>query len=178
MPRPYFDSNDKIEEIMRVNHAGEFGAQKIYYGQLKFTKNIKDKIIIKEMLEQELEHLHFFENEIKHKQLRPTLLLPMWDIFGYMLGAVSGILGNRAAMVVTESVEEVIIEHYQEQIDHLSVHDKTNPLLGKIIKFQSDEAEHIEIAVKNDSRKSMLRSPISKLVQAVCHSAIMLSKKL
>lgn len=178
MPKPYFEKTDKIQEIIRVNHAGEFGAQVIYRGQLKFTKNIKDKIIIKDMLEQELEHLTYFENEIKINNLRPTFLLPVWDICGYMLGVVSGALGIKATMVVTESIEEVIVQHYQEQIDYLNVHEKDHPLLPKIIKFREDEAAHIHTAIQNESHNSLLYKPLAKLVKIICHTAITLSKRI
>lgn len=178
MPKPYFENIDKIHEIIRVNHAGEFGAQVIYQGQLKFTKNLKNKIIIKEMLEQELAHLNYFENEIKNTKSRPTFLLPIWNICGYMLGVVSGVLGIKTAMVVTESIEEVIVQHYQQQIDYLNAHDKDNSLLPKIIQFQQDEAEHIHTAIQNESHSSLFYKPLAKLVKGICYTAITLSKKI
>lgn len=178
MPKPYFENTDKIQEIIRVNHAGEFGAQVIYQGQMKFTKDLKNKIIIKEMLEQELEHLKYFENQIKNTKSRPTFLLPIWNICGYMLGVVSGALGIKTAMAVTESIEEVIVQHYQEQINYLNVQDKENPLLSKIIQFQQDEAEHIHTAIDNESRSSVIYQPLRKLVKGICYAAITLSKKI
>ena len=85
MPRPYFEDNDKkIKEIIMVDHAGEYGAQKIYEGQLDYTKNPKSRELIQHMLEQELEHLDYFKQQIKEGKSRPTFLMPLWQILGYV----------------------------------------------------------------------------------------------
>ena len=106
----------KIEEFIRVDHAGERGAIKIYEGQLlalnTLVKDDEMKKTIEEMREHEREHANYFENEIKKRGIRPTKFLPLWDLLGVGLGFGSTILGKKAAMLCTASVEEVIDEHY------------------------------------------------------------------
>ena len=122
-------TNKKIlEEIIRVDHAGERGAIKIYEGQLLALNTlIKDenlKKTIEEMKIHEKEHFNFFENEIKKRKIKPTKFLPLWDLLGVGLGFGSTLLGKKAAMLCTASVEEVIDEHYQNQINQLGSDEK------------------------------------------------------
>jgi ubiquinone biosynthesis monooxygenase Coq7 len=116
-------SKNKIEEFIRVDHAGERGAVKIYEGQLlalnTLVKDEKLKKTIEEMKVHEKEHCEFFEKEIKKRNIKPTKLLPLWDLLGVTLGFGSTLLGKKAAMLCTASVEEVIDKHYQNQIDQL-----------------------------------------------------------
>ena len=118
----------KIEEFIRVDHAGERGAIKIYEGQLlALSTLIKDedlKKTIKNMKEHEEVHCDFFENEIKKRDIKPTKLLPLWDLLGLGLGFGSTILGKKTAMLCTASVEEVIDNHYKNQIDQLELDEK------------------------------------------------------
>ena len=122
----------KIEKFIRVDHAGERGAVKIYEGQLlalnTFVKNESLKKTIGEMKVHEKEHCEFFENEIKKRNIKPTKLLPLWDLLGVGLGFGSTLLGKKAAMLCTASVEEVIDEHYLNQIKQL---DKNETKLKK-----------------------------------------------
>lgn len=179
MPKPYFeDKNKKLSQIIMVNHAGEYGAQRIYEGQINYTKDTKQKSLIRHMLEQELMHLNYFENEIKKGASRPTAMMPLWKIFGYGLGAISARIGPRTAMLVTESVEKVIVDHYQEQIDYLEKANPNNPVLQKIKEFKQDEADHIHIALKNESTKSPFYSLLSNIVGKICKTAIFISKKI
>lgn len=179
MPRPCFENTQKkIQEIIMVDHAGEYGAQRIYEGQLANTKDPQIKELIKHMLEQELEHLDYFEKQIKEGKGRPTALIPMWRICGYALGALSAKLGPKTAMLVTENVEEIIVDHYQEQIDYLEKTDKNNPLLAKIKKFKQDEADHIHIAVDNASNDAQFYNILSNIIRGICLSAIFVSKKI
>ena len=119
---------NKLEEFIRVDHAGERGAIKIYEGQLLALKTFfKDPDLLKtveEMKVHEQEHCEFFEKEIKKRNIKPTKLLPLWDLLGVGLGFGSTILGKKAAMLCTASVEEVIDEHYQNQIDQLGADEK------------------------------------------------------
>ena len=117
-------TNKKIlEEIIRVDHAGERGAIKIYEGQLLALKTIKqDRSLentIEEMKEHEKEHLEYFENEIQKRKIKPTYLLPLWDVMGVALGFGTVLLGKKAAMLCTASVEEVIEDHYEGQLKKL-----------------------------------------------------------
>mgnify|MGYP000019318310 CR=1 FL=1 len=177
MPRPYFKEPNKIQEMIQVNHAGEFGAQQIYKAQIKFARSKATKMILDEMLQQELAHLEYFTNEIKSGRGRPTMLLPIWRIFGYGLGAVTGIMGHKYVMLATESVEEVIVNHYQDQINYLKAHDPSNPMLAKIQQFQQDEAAHIKIAIDSEYDSSFSLRIMKQMVKVICHSAIYLSKK-
>ena len=118
----------RVEEFIRVDHAGERGAIKIYEGQLlalnTFVKNDDLKKKIEEMKVHEKEHCEFFENEIKRRNIQPTKLLPLWDLLGVGLGFGTTLLGKKAAMLCTASVEEVIDEHYLNQINHLDSSEK------------------------------------------------------
>src|SRR5210317_615245 len=127
-------SKNKIEEFIRVDHAGERGAVKIYEGQLlalnTLVKDEKLRKTIEEMKVHEKEHCEFFEKEIKKRNIKPTKLLPLWDLLGVTLGFGSTLLGKKAAMLCTASVEEVIDKHYQNQIDQL---DKSEKELKKVV---------------------------------------------
>ena len=121
-------SNNKIHEFIRVDHAGERGAVKIYEGQLlalnTFVKDENLKKMIEEMKVHEMEHCEFFEKEIKKRNIKPTKFLPLWDLLGVGLGFGSTLLGKKAAMLCTASVEEVIDEHYLSQIKQLGDNEK------------------------------------------------------
>ena len=134
----------KLEEFIRVDHAGERGAIKIYEGQLLALGTLINdeglKKTIKNMKEHEEVHCNFFENEIKKRNIKPTKLLPLWDLLGLGLGFGSTILGKKAAMLCTASVEEVIDDHYKNQIDQIRS-DEDN-LKKNIGKFRDDELHH------------------------------------
>ena len=138
----------KLEEFIRVDHAGERGAIKIYEGQLlalsTIVKNNDLKEMIRDMKEHEQEHCNFFEDEIRKRNIKPTKLLPLWDLLGLGLGFGSTILGKKAAMLCTASVEEVIDGHYKNQIDQIGS-DEID-LKKNIIKFRNDEINHKDIA--------------------------------
>ena len=138
-----------LEEFIRVDHAGERGAIKIYEGQLlalnTFIKDSKLKKKIEEMKIHEKEHCDYFENEIKKRNITPTKFLPLWDLLGVSLGFGSTILGKKAAMLCTASVEEVIDEHYANQIKCLGSDEKK--LKDKIIKFREDELHHKDLSL-------------------------------
>ena len=169
-----------LEEIIRVDHAGERGAIKIYEGQLlalktiKQDNNLKDKI--EEMKEQEKEHLEYFEKEIQKRKIKPTYLLPLWDIMGVTLGFGTALLGKKAAMLCTASVEEVIEDHYQNQLKKLGK-DETN-LKEKIEKFKSDEINHKNIAYEAGATNKGLYSVMDKIIRAGSRIAITISEKI
>ncbi|MCP5378760.1 MAG: demethoxyubiquinone hydroxylase family protein [Rickettsiaceae bacterium] len=181
MPKPFFNNNHskKIEEIIRVNHAGEFGAQKIYQGQIRYCKNPEDQKILKIMLDQEQKHLEYFSHKIQKGYSRPTIFMPLWNIGGYLLGAISAKINLKAAMIVTENVEAVIEDHYAKQIDYLETYDSKNSMLDNIKKFQADETEHKDIAITHiQDNSNMLDNLIGNCIKTICRSAIFLSKKL
>ena len=170
---------DKIEEFIRVDHAGERGAVKIYEGQLLALNTVvKDedlKKTIEEMKIHEKEHCDFFENEIKKRKIKPTKFLPLWDLLGVGLGFGSTILGKKAAMLCTASVEEVIDEHYQNQINQLGSNEKN---LKKIIKFREDELHHKDIAYDKGATKKGLYSIMDKIIKTGSKVAINISEKI
>ena len=174
------NSKTKIEEFIRVDHAGERGAVKIYEGQLLALNTIvKDddlKKTIEEMKVHEEEHCEFFENEIKKRKIKPTKFLPLWDLLGVGLGFGSTILGKKAAMLCTASVEEVIDEHYQNQINQLGSDEKV--LKKKIIKFREDELHHKEIAYDNGATKKGLFGLLDKVIKTSSRIAITISEKI
>ena len=170
----------KIEEFIRVDHAGERGAVKIYEGQLLALNTlIKDESLkktIEEMKIHEKEHCDFFENEIKKRKIEPTKFLPLWDLLGVGLGFGSTLLGKKAAMLCTASVEEVIDEHYQSQIDQLGSEEKD--LKKKIIKFREDELHHKDIAYEKGATKKGPYSILDKIIKTGSKIAINISEKI
>jgi ubiquinone biosynthesis monooxygenase Coq7 len=169
-----------IEEIIRVDHAGERGAIKIYEGQLLALKTIKKdetlKEIIEEMKNQEKEHLNYFENEILKRKIKSTSFLPLWDILGVTLGFGTALLGKKATMVCTSSVEEVIEKHYQSQIDQLE--DDEKDLKDKIKKFQADEVNHKNTAYNLGANNEGFYSIMDKIIKTGSKIAISISKKI
>tara|TARA_B100001175_G_scaffold32784_1_gene23931 strand:+ start:134 stop:667 length:534 start_codon:yes stop_codon:yes gene_type:complete len=169
----------KVEEFIRVDHAGERGAIKIYEGQLlalkTIIKNPELQKKIEEMQEHEREHNDFFEKELKKRNIKPTKLLPLWDLLGIGLGFSSTLLGKKAAMLCTASVEEVIDEHYQNQINNLNEDEKV--LKKKIIKFRADEINHKNIAYEEGATKDGLYSLVDKVIKIGSKVAINISEK-
>ena len=171
--------NSKVEEFIRVDHAGERGAVKIYEGQLlalnTIVKNDDLKKTIEDMKEHEIEHCQFFEKEIKKRNIKPTKFLPLWDLLGVGLGFGSTILGKKAAMLCTASVEEVIDKHYQDQINQLGPEEKE--LKKKITKFRQDELGHKDIAYEEGASKEGLYSIMDKIIKTGSKIAIRISEK-
>ena len=170
----------KLEEFIRVDHAGERGAIKIYEGQLlALSTVVKDndlKEMIKDMKEHEQEHCNFFEDEIRKRNIKPTKLLPLWDLLGLGLGFGSTILGKKAAMLCTASVEEVIDGHYKSQIDQIGSDE--NDLKKNIIKFRNDEINHKDIAYDNGATKEGFYTIIDKVIKTGSKLAIKISEKI
>jgi ubiquinone biosynthesis monooxygenase Coq7 len=170
----------KIEEFIRVDHAGERGAVKIYEGQLLALNTlVKDEALkktIEEMKVHEKEHCEFFEKEIKKRNIKPTKLLPLWDLLGVTLGFGSTLLGKKAAMLCTASVEEVIDKHYQNQIDQLDKSEKE--LKNRIIKFREDELHHKDIAYEKGATKKGCYSILDKVIKTGSKIAINISEKI
>ena len=169
-----------LEEIIRVDHAGERGAIKIYEGQLLALKTLKQnpslKRKIEEMKEHEKEHYEYFDNQIKKRNIKPTKLLPLWDVMGVTLGFGTAMLGEKAAMLCTASVEEVIDGHYKDQTYKLGKDEKK--LKEKIIKFRQDELDHKDIAYEKGATKKGLYSIMDKLIKTGSKLAINISEKI
>ena len=169
-----------LEEIIRVDHAGERGAIKIYEGQLLALSTIKQdndlKNIIEEMKEHEKEHLEYFEKEIQKRKIKPTYLLPLWDVMGVSLGFGTALLGKKAAMLCTASVEEVIETHYENQLKKIGSDEKD--LKIKIEKFKSDEVNHKNTAYDSGASKSGIYSVLDVLIRTGSKIAINISEKI
>jgi len=169
-----------LEEIIRVDHAGERGAIKIYEGQLLALKTIKQdndlKDKIEEMKEQEKEHLEYFEKEIQKRKIKPTYLLPLWDVMGVALGFGTALLGKKAAMLCTASVEEVIEDHYQNQLKKLG-NDEMD-LKTKIEKFKGEEVKHKNMAYESGATNKGLYSIMDKVIRTGSRIAITISEKI
>ena len=170
----------KLEEFIRVDHAGERGAIKIYEGQLlalnTFNKDEKLKKLIEEMKVHEEEHSEYFEKEINKRNIKPTRFLKIWDLLGVGLGFGSTILGKKAAMLCTASVEEVIDGHYKDQTYKLGEDEKE--LKEKIKKFRDDELQHKEIAYDNGATKKGLFGVLDKVIKTSSRIAITISEKI
>ena len=173
-------NKNKIEEFIRVDHAGERGAIKIYEGQLlalnTIVKNEELKKKIEEMQIHEREHCDYFEKEIKRRNIKPTKFLPLWDLLGVGLGFGSTLIGKKAAMLCTASVEEVIDKHYQNQINQLKNDEKE--LKNKIIKFRNDELHHKDIAYEEGATKEGFYSIMDKIIKTGSKIAINISEKI
>ena len=173
-------TNKRVQEFIRVDHAGERGAVKIYEGQLlalnTIVKNESLKKTIEDMKEHEIEHCQFFEKEIKKRNIEPTKFLPLWDLLGVGLGFGSTLLGKKAAMLCTASVEEVIDKHYLNQINQLGPNEKK--LKNKIIKFRQDELNHKHIAYEKGATKKGFYSIMDKVIKTGSKLAISISEKI
>jgi 3-demethoxyubiquinol 3-hydroxylase len=173
-------NQNTLEEIIRVDHAGERGAIKIYEGQLLALKTIKQdenlKNIIERMKEHEKEHLEYFEKQIQKRNIRPTRMLPLWDIMGVALGFGTAMLGKKATMLCTASVEEVIEKHYENQLKKIGNDEKD--LKNKIEKFKSDEVNHKNIAYETGATNKGFYSLMDKIIQTSSRIAITISEKI
>lgn len=179
----------KIEEIIRVNHAGEMGAKVIYQGQMAAFRIKQDKDSLKlvdHMLKQEEVHFDYFDDKIKQHQIRPTLMQPIWKFAGFALGFTTAMIDKKAAMACTTAVEEVIDEHYQgqmkfmdEELDYLEAEEKVEmkELKGKISQFRDEELEHRDIGYKHDAAKFKGFFPLNIFIKTASKLAIAISKK-
>ncbi len=174
--KKYTDKNI-LEEIIRVDHAGEYGATRIYDGQIAiFGKDSKIGKTIQHMADQEQEHIEKFNELIIEKRVRPTALLPLWNIAGYALGAGTAMMGEKAAMACTVAVEKVIGEHYREQQNLLE--DDEKELKATIAKFEKDELEHHDIGLEHDAENAPGYKIMTKVIEIGCKTAIAISKKI
>ncbi|XP_057700668.1 5-demethoxyubiquinone hydroxylase, mitochondrial isoform X2 [Corythoichthys intestinalis] len=152
---PPRDSTEKemLDRILRVDHAGEYGANRIYAGQMAVLGRSSTGVLIQEMWDQEKKHLKKFDEILAESRVRPTALLPLWNIAGFLLGASTAVLGKEAAMACTVAVEESISEHYNSQIRTLMEKDpdRYTELLQVIKEFRDDEMEHHDIGLENDA---------------------------
>ena len=170
-------NNKVLHEIIRVDHAGEYGATKIYDGQIAvFGKETKIGKTIKHMADQEQEHIETFNKLLIENRVRPTALLPLWNFAGFFLGASTALMGEKAAMACTVAVEKVIGDHYGDQLKLLKEDQKK--LKSTIKKFQKDELEHHDIGIAHDAEETPAYNLLSSFISLGCKTAIALSKKI
>lgn len=162
-----------VEQIIRVDHAGEYGAKRIYEGQLAV---LKGNTIIQHMKEQEQEHLDYFEKAIVERRVRPTLLTPVWHVAGFALGAATALLGEKAAMACTVAVEEVIDGHYQSQLAKLG--EDEAELKERITKFREEELEHRDTGLQHHAEQAPAYPVLTHVIKAGSRMAIWLSTRI
>jgi 3-demethoxyubiquinol 3-hydroxylase len=165
-----------IHRMIRVDHAGEYGAARIYAGQLAVLGRSGKADLLHHMRDQEQVHLDTFNTVIADRHVRPTALLPFWHLAGFALGAVTAALGERAAMACTVAVEETIDAHYTAQIDRLAGSEA--PLRDTLEKFRAEEREHRDIALANNAEQAPGYRLLSAAIRAGCRIAIRLSERL
>ena len=172
------NSQKKLHEIIRVDHAGEFGAKVIYAGQiaaLKLKKDHETLKVVEHMKEQEDVHFDYFDKEIKKQKIRPTVMQPIWRVGGFALGFFTALADKRAAMACTTAVEEVIDEHYQEQLQSLEGEEE---LQTTIERFRQEELEHRDIGYEHQAAEPSYFKPLSKFVKTTTKLAIAVSKRI
>ena len=168
-------ASELVERIIRVDHAGEFGASRIYAGQLAVLGSGEKAELIRHMKSQEDVHLQTFAGLIGERRVRPTALLPLWSIAGFALGAVTAAMGSRAAMACTVAVEEAIDEHYQAQAESLGEDEAA--LKSTIERFRAEELEHRDIGLDNEAELAPGYRLMSRVIKAGCKVAIAVSER-
>lgn len=168
-------ADELVARMIRVDHAGEYGAARIYAGQLAVLGRSPSAAIIAEMAAQEQEHLASFDKLIIERRVRPTLLTPVWHVAGFALGAASALLGERAAMACTVAVEEVISDHYADQAERLG--EDEADLKATIEEFRDDELGHRDIGLENKAEEMPGYTPFTTAIKAGTRLAIWLSER-
>jgi 3-demethoxyubiquinol 3-hydroxylase len=167
---------ETIARMIRVDHAGEYGAARIYEGQLAVLGRSPAAPVIRRMAEQEKRHLAEFDRLVVQHRVRPTLLAPLWHVAGFALGAATALMGERAAMACTAAVEEVIDEHYRGQSEALA--DDEPALKSAIDEFRRHEIEHRDTALAHGAAEAPAYAALSAAIKAGSRVAIWLSTRL
>ncbi|MEM1409382.1 MAG: demethoxyubiquinone hydroxylase family protein [Pseudomonadota bacterium] len=179
-PSPPTQMSARIKEMIRVDHAGEYGAVQIYRGQRAVFDKLPHKERLSHMLqdmeEEEQKHLDAFDELLAERSARPTLLAPFWNMAGFALGAGTALMGEKAAMACTSAVEAVIEKHYQEQVDELEGHGEED-LRATFAEFREDEISHHDTAIAEGAEDAPGYSFLKAAITAGCHLAIRVSEK-
>ncbi len=170
--------NEQVKRFIRVDHAGEYGAARIYAGQLAVLGRGPHAATLQHMKDQEQAHLDMFAGLITSRRVRPTVLLPLWNFAGFALGAVTAAMGPRAAMACTVAVEETIDEHYSAQEAALAEDDEETPLRETIAKFRAEELEHRDIGLANEAEKAIGYRLLTRVIKTGCKAAIRISEQI
>ena len=168
-------AREVVERTIRVDHAGEYGAKRIYEGQLAILGRTKYGPVIEHMKAQEQVHLDTFSRLIGERRVRPTALLPFWHVAGFALGAATALLGHRGAMACTVAVEEAIDEHYRAQEDILG--DDEAALRADIARFRAEELEHRDTGLENEAEQAPAYRLLSAAIKTGCKIAIKISER-
>ena len=166
---------EEIAGMLRVDHAGEYGATRIYQGQLDVLRRGRSVAAIRQMAETEHRHLTRFEALLRERRVRPTILQPLWSVAGYAVGAATALLGERAAMACTVAVEEVIDEHYAKQEAQLGSDDPE--LRVMIDKFRTEEIEHRDIGLAEGAQRAPAYELLTGAIKAASRAAIWLAER-
>lgn len=172
-----YTQQEELEQMIRVNHAGEYGAQRIYAGQLAVLGNSKTAPVLRHMMEQEKEHLAYFEEQIRTRRTRPSLLHPLWHMGGFVLGAVTAKIGTQAAMACTVAVESVIGKHYAQQEESLTKQPQETDLLTHISRFRKEELEHHDIGLDHGAEEAPAYAALHTLISSISTLAIATAKR-
>ncbi len=168
-----------IERIIRVDQAGEYGAVRIYEGQLSVLGGSEKGPVIRDMLIQEKEHLDTFDKMVARRRVRPTALMPLWHLAGFALGAGTALLGEKAAMACTVAVEEVIDEHYADQVEKLERMDGDEKELAEICeKYRQEELEHRDTGLEHGAEQAPAYEGLTALIKSGSRMAIWLSERI
>ncbi|XP_017272370.1 5-demethoxyubiquinone hydroxylase, mitochondrial isoform X2 [Kryptolebias marmoratus] len=172
------DERDAVHRMLRVDHAGEYGANRIYAGQMAVLGRSRTGPLI-QMWDQEKKHLAKFNEILAENRVRPTALLPFWNIAGFVLGASSALLGKEGAMACTVAVEESISEHYNSQIRALMENDPERyfELLQVIKEFRDDEMDHHDTGLEHEAESAPGYWLLKNVIQLGCKAAIYASQR-
>lgn len=172
----------RLAEMLRVDHAGEYGAVAIYRGQRAVFDALPHKAAIAgeiaEMEAGEIEHLETFDRLLAERGIRPTVLSPLWNAAGFGLGAATALMGEKAAMACTQAVEDVIEKHYAEQIAALENDDREADLAATLVKFREDEIGHKTTAENAGARQAPGYALLSAAIRMGCRGAIKIAEKI
>ena len=168
-------ARETVERIIRVDHAGEYGARRIYQGQLAVLGRKPVGEVLRHMKRQEQAHLDRFSDLVVTRRVRPTALLPLWHVAGFALGAVTAALGEKAAMACTVAVEEAIDEHYGGQAADLG--DDEADLRGTVEQFRAEELEHRDIGLAHGAEEAPGYRLLYNIIKSGCRVAIVVSER-
>ena len=172
------DRRTQLARILRVDQAGEYGAKRIYQGQLALLPPGPMRDMVAEMARQEDKHLQAFNHLLAERRVRPTALSPLWHVAGFALGAITARLGPQAAMACTEAVEEVIDEHYARQIAALAAEDEEVDLQSQLAEYRKDEISHRDLARAAGAQEAPAYGLLTRAVKNGTRLAIWLSERI
>ncbi len=168
-------ARETVERIIRVDHAGEYGARRIYQGQLSVLGRRPEAAVLRRMKQQEQVHLDRFSDLVVERRVRPTALLPLWHVAGFALGALTAALGTKAAMACTVAVEEAIDEHYAGQAAELG--EDEAELRDTVEKFRAEELEHRDIGLAHGAEEAPGYRLLYNIIKGGCRAAIAASER-